>query len=158
MKNYKPTTVLSENDPEMLRKKERKRDGYHFISDKRFEQLTVEIRKRGAIIYRGGEEIEDYLDSRNAGALTVGDVLFFRNQVTISEVLEEVYHFKQNEQRLNDCEEIKRRSILNEIDAKMYLLKVAVKYKIPRKEIEETLYQLNKYKMMLNEMEEEDDV
>ena len=41
------------------------------------------------------------------------------------------------------------RSILNEIDAKEYLIKNAKKFKIPRKEIELTKRQLKSYKMQL---------
>lgn len=47
---------------------------------------------------------------------------------------------------MNDDKEAGLRSILNEIDAKEYLLRVAKRYGIPREEIEATKIQLRQYK------------
>ena len=47
------------------------------------------------------------------------------------------------------------RSVLNEIDAKQYLLDNAEKYKIPRNEIELTKKQLMSYQKQLKEIMEE---
>ncbi|MBR5407643.1 MAG: hypothetical protein IK111_08375 [Lachnospiraceae bacterium] len=139
---------------EALRKKEHKREGYSFISDRRFKQLTANVRKKGAVILRGGEDIEEYLDLRKADALTIEKVMMFRQQVTLSEVLEEIHHFEQNLEGLNEDKDAILRGILNEIDAKEFLIKNAKTFRIPRKETRETMMQLNMYYRMLEEWRE----
>lgn len=150
-KNHQDAIIRADS---LYRKKDRTRTGYKFVSEYRFKQLTAEISKRGAIILRGGDEVEEYLDKRMADALTVNDILFFRQQVTLSEVLEEVFHFEQNLRKANDDKHAVLRVILNEIEAKKYLLSNAAKYKIPRKETTETKEQLQYYEEMLKKWEE----
>lgn len=77
----------------------------------------------------------------------------FRAEPTISEVLEEVYHFKQERKGLNQDQPDSVRNIINEIDAKKYLLSIADKYKIPSEEIAESREHLNYYERLLDEME-----
>ena len=134
---------------ELSRKLSDTRKNFKFISDETFERLTIQARKKGAIILRGTKEIEEHLDKMGAAAANVGDVLMFRKDVCISEVLEETYHFEQNLAKLNNDKGEPLRSILNEIDAKQYLLKNAEKYKIPRKEIDLTQKQLEFYQQEL---------
>ena len=81
----------------------------------------------------------------------MGDVLIFRKNVCISEVLEEVHHFEQNLEKMNDDKGEPLRSILNEIEAKQFLLNNVDKYKIPRKEVELTKNQLKSYQKQLEE-------
>ena len=59
--------------------------------------------------------------------------------------MEETHHVKQNRAGKNDDKDFELRTILNEIDAKEYLLRVAKQYGIPRAEIEETKIQLQEY-------------
>jgi len=106
----------------------------------------------GVMILRGTEEAERHLDFMNAEASNFGtDVVFFRKNVSISAILEETHHVKQNRCGMNDDKEEPLRSWLNEIDAKEYLLRVADKYGIPREEIEATRIQLAQYKRVLEE-------
>ena len=144
--------IIKENPNELLREGNNRRDGFKFISDTTFNDLTIKARKNGALIIRGTKEVEEHLDIAEAAASIVGDVLLFREEVCISEVLEETYHFEQNLKGLNNdkCEPL--RSILNEIDAKEYLLRNASKFKIPRKEIEITKEQLESYKNELQKL------
>ena len=128
------------------------RKGFKFISDKTFDNLTIAAKKKGAIILRGTEEVERHLDSMNAAASNLNDILFFRKDVCISEVLEETHHFEQNLMKMNDDKGEPLRSILNEIDAKQYLLDNTKKYKIPRNEIELTEKQLASYQRQLKEI------
>ena len=86
------------------------------------ESHEICARKKGAIILRGDEAVEKHLDLYNAGASSIGNVLCFRQDVTVSEVVEEVYHFEQNLRNLNDDKSQELRTVLNEIDAKRYLL------------------------------------
>ena len=77
--------------------------------------------------------------------------VFFRRKVSISAILEETHHVKQNRRGMNDDKDFNLRTILNEIDAKEYLLRVTDKYGIPREEIEATRIQLAQYKRDLEE-------
>lgn len=135
---------------EMTRKNNNSREGFRFISDKTFDDLTISAKKKGAVIVRGTDEAEEHLEKLNAAASNVGDVLIFRKDVCISEVLEEVHHFEQNLEKMNDDKGEPLRSILNEIEAKQFLLNNADKYKIPRKEVELTKNQLKSYQKQLD--------
>lgn len=136
---------------ELPRKKIGSREGLKFISDDVFNNLTISAKKNGAVIIRGTKEAEEHLEKMGAAASNIGDVLIFRKDVCISEVLEETHHFEQNLAKMNDDKEEPLRSILNEIDAKEYLLDNADKYKIPRKEVELTRKQLKSYQKQLEE-------
>lgn len=138
---------------EMERKSDDSRQEFKFISDETFDNLTITARKNGAMIIRGTEEAEEHLKLRGAAASNMGDVLIFRKDVCISEVLEETYHFEQNRRKQNDDKGEPLRSILNEIDAKQYLLDNAKKYKIPRNELELTRKQLDSYRKQLEDFE-----
>ena len=136
---------------EMKRSKGRRRTDIKPISKQRFDQLTIEVRKKGAEILRGGEEIETHLDKVGADASIVGDVIMFREDACVSEVLEETYHFMQNKSGLNGDKGEPLRTYLNEIDAKKYLIKNAKKYNISRSETELTKEQLEYYQEKLKE-------
>lgn len=136
----------------MARKTDETRRTGNFISNERFESLVVPIKKQGAIIIKGTKEANEYLDKRKAAAITIGDVILFRDDVLISEVLEESRHFMQNAIHLNDDKGEPLRSILNEIEAKEYLLTQTKKYKIPRAEVETTKKQLESYKKQLQKI------
>ena len=124
---------------------------YTPVSEERYNQLIIPLEKMGVTIHRG-EEAERHLDFLGVEAVTIGthDVLF-RKHVSISAILEETYHIKQNRRGMNDDKDMPLRIALNEIDAKEYLLKVANKYGIPREEIEATKKQLAQYKNSLEE-------
>lgn len=141
--------------PELKRSKGRKRGDIKPISKERFDQLTIEAQKNGATIMRGGEEVESHLDNMGADASILGDVIFFREETCISEVLEETYHFIQNVAGMNDDKGEPLRTYLNEIDAKKHLLENATKYKIPRSETQLTKDQLEHYQEQLKEYLEE---
>lgn len=84
--------------------------------------------------------------------IIASDVLFFRKNVTITDVLEETYHFWQNLNGMNDDVAEPLHTILNEIDAKEYLLRIASDYSIPRRETESTRKHLERYKKQLAEI------
>ena len=127
---------------------------YKPVSEERYNQLIIPLKKMGVTIHRD-EEAERLLNLRGAEGDTIGthDV-FFRKKISISAILEETHHIRQNRRGMNDDKEIGLRSILNEIDAKKYLLRVAKKYGIPREEIEATKIQLQMYKEALKEYKE----
>ena len=96
-----------------------------------------------------------YLKMNDATAVTYDDVIFFRPDATITEVLEEVYHFYQNRAGLNLQYSDEQRRIMNEIDAQEYLISVADKYKIPQMEREETKGLLEMYKKQRENLKKE---
>lgn len=142
---------VSDDIIEMKRKLSDTREGFKFINDKTFDDLTIPARKKGAVIIRGTKEAEEHLDKMGAAASNIGDVLIFRKDVCLSEVLEETYHFEQNLNKMNNDKPEPLRTLLNEIDAKQYLLDNADKYKIPRNELELTRKQMKSYQRQLGE-------
>lgn len=136
---------------ELQRKDGDSRENFKFLTEEAFNNLTIAARKKGAIILRGTKEVEEHLEKIGAAASNIGDVLLFRKNVCISEVLEEMHHFEQNLSKMNNDKEEPLRSILNEIDAKQYLLDNAKRFKIPRNEIELTEKQLRSYQKQLEE-------
>ena len=123
------------------------------VSQKRFDELTIEAKKNGAKIIKCeyNDEIFKHLEKSNATASCIGDTLLFRPDATISEVLEETHHFMQNINGLNDDKSALLRTILNEIEAKEFIINNAKKYNVPRAEIEETIKHLESYKKQLKE-------
>lgn len=107
---------------EEFRKSTDQRDNLHFISDKQFDNLIIEARKNGTNILRGSDEIERHFDDVGASAAIVGDTLLFRKNVCVSDVLEETHHYMQNLHNMNSDKPEPLRTILNEIDAKKYLI------------------------------------
>lgn len=138
----------------MYRKKSDSDENLHFITDNTYDNLLIQTRKKGANIIRGGEEIERYLAKKEARGVTIADTILFSENVTISDVLEEAFHFEQNINHVNDDKGEPLRTILNEIEAKEYLLKVKDKYKIPRNEVSTTKKQLESYRKELELYEE----
>ena len=94
------------------------------------------------------------MNKQNASAVTYGNIIFFKKDATVSDVLEEVHHFYQNKTGLNIKYRAKQRIILNEIDAKEYVLSMSDKYNIPKEEIELTKNQLKNYINEMNKMKE----
>lgn len=139
------------NSTEMYSKTDDARKDFKFISDERFDALTVEARKKGAVIIRGTPAVERHLEDRGASAATVGDVLMFKKDVCVSEVIEEMHHLNQNLTGLNDDKGEPLRTILNEIDAKEHVIRVAQKYQVPRNELEHIKKQLDGYKQQLED-------
>jgi len=128
---------------------------YKPVSEERYQQLIIPLKDMGVSIMRGGEEVERHLEQRNAQASNLGtEAVLFRQDISISAILEETYHVIQNRQGMNDDKDAELREILNEIDAKEYLLRVATQYQIPREEIEETKTQLKQYKENLKKLYE----
>ena len=128
-------------------------EGTKIISQATYNKLTNPIERVGGLVLRGTPDVEEHLQKQGATALQVGDVIMFRSDATISDVLEETHHFWQNRRGMNDDKPIDIRTALNEIDAKEHLINVAEKYKIPVEETELTKQQLEYYKNLLKELE-----
>ena len=139
---------------EMFKKTADPRDGFKFISDTQFNDMTAEARKLGAVIDRGSPKIVEHLKSKGATASNLGKYLMFMEDVCVSEVLEETHHFMQNIEGMNDDKKEPLSTYLNEIDAKKYILNYRGKYKVPRNELEAVRKELAKYEQLLAEYEE----
>lgn len=121
------------------------------ISQRRFDELTIQARKNGAniIMCDYGDDLYHHLEKNGATASCIGNTIIFRADATISEVLEETRHFMQNIECLNNDKPIGIRQILNEIEAGEFILNNAAKYGVPRAELEEIEQNVKMYKEKL---------
>ena len=129
----------------------KKVDGVEIIDDATYNKLIRKVKKNGGIVIRGTEEVEEHLKKQGAAASCINDVLLFRKNTTISDVLEETYHFEQNVKKMNSGKSLEERFLLNEIDAQKYLISVAEKYHIPENELQVTRENLSMYEKLLEE-------
>lgn len=125
--------------------------GRKIVPQSMYNRLTKKAIKQGAVIVRGGADVRKHLDERGATASTIGNLILFRDDVTKTETLEEIYHFRQNLFGVNADKDILEQYLLNEIDAQKYLISVADTYKIPYNEREETKQSLKRYERELEE-------
>lgn len=124
------------------------------ISDKRFNELIIPLKKKGVVVFRGDKATEEHLKNNNASASVIADAMFFRDDVCISEVIEEIRHFEQNLMHMNDDKSEPMRTLLNEIEAREYIIENAKKYGVPRAEISHVNDELQRLKKILKEKEE----
>lgn len=123
--------------------------GVSVIQKPLYDKLVKSIIKAGVIVLRGSPEVERLLQAQNATAAALGDVIMFRRDAATSDVLEETHHFRQTHARMNAAKPESLRSVLNETDAKEYLIPAADKYKIPPEETRLTKQQLDGYRDIL---------
>lgn len=129
-----------------------RKDGIEPISKQRLDELTIPLKNLGISVLYGDEWVEQHLAQNNAEASTLGtDIVLFSKKVSLSGVLEERYHVMQNLRGINDNKEARLRELLNEIDAKKYLLRVEKQYQILRLETELTKKQLEQYRKAIQE-------
>lgn len=126
-------------------------DGIEIIDEVTYNKLIRNAKRNGGVIIRGTSEVEEHLAKNGSTASCIGDVLLFSKNATISDVLEETYHFNQNLKKMNHNKPAKERLLLNEIDAQNYLLSVSNKYHIPESELEVTKKNLADYEKALEE-------
>lgn len=81
---------------------------YKPVSEERYQELIIPLKKMGVTIHRDAEA-ERHLDFLGVEADTIGthDVLFRKN-VSISAILEETHHIKQNRRGMNDDKATKK--------------------------------------------------
>lgn len=131
--------------------------GQEIIDKPTYNKLTRDFLRRGGIIIRG-EEAERHLKQQNAYAayITGGNAAYIRDEATISDVLEEMFHADQDWSGRFGHELTAEVLIRREIEAQEYLLSMIERYKIPSKETEVTKKNLEQYIMALNEVLERD--
>ena len=132
-------------------KREERRARMKPVNEALYSSQKNYVERHGGLVLRGGEDVERWLDLRHADALIYGDTIMLHENANTSEVLEEVYHFQQ-EQRGDYAEyEDGIRNLLRERDAQRYLLSVAERYNIPKDETRQTERALEEYLRQLKE-------
>ncbi len=138
------------HNTEMTRRKTAD-DGHEIIDKPTYQKLTKSFLNSGGIIIRG-EIAMKHLEKvgANASYMAGGNIAFISDDATISDVLEEMYHAKQDRTNMfGALSESADVLLKREIDAQKYLLKVAKKYKIPVEETKKTLKNLKIYEELL---------
>ena len=127
--------------------------GQEIIDKPTYNKLTNGFIKQGGVIIRG-DDARRHLEMQGAYAsyMSGANVAFIRDDATVSDVLEEMYHAEQDKKKMfleyPDNEILIRR----EIDAQKYLLAVSKKYKIPVDEVETTQHNLEEYEARLEKI------
>ncbi len=124
--------------------------GQEIIDKPTYAKLTRRFIKSGGVIIRG-EEAQKHLEKVGAYAayFSGGNVAFIRDDATVSDVLEEMFHAWQDQNHEVGFAITPEVILRREICAQKYLLKVAEKYKIPLEEIEVTRANLAEYEAQL---------
>lgn len=126
--------------------------GQQIIDKATYSKLVKEFLNDGGIIIRG-EEADRFLEKQGAYAsyLVGSKIVFIRDGATVSDVLEEMYHAKQD--RRGDYNNLifDEMVLRREIDAQKYSLKMSEKYKIPIEEAQVTTQNLKTYQLKLQE-------
>lgn len=130
---------------ELTRKQDKPRRNVQVVNDALYNSQKNYVERHGGKVIRGDKEWEDHLDKMGAGASAVGDTIILRNDATTSEVLEEVFHFRQSQR--GDYSEFDAETMRNlrKRDAQMYLLDSEKQYNIPKEETEQTRKALDYY-------------
>lgn len=126
-------------------------DGQQVITKALLSKIRKRVERRGGQIITANDEQMEYLRKKGASAATFGDVAIITPQATTSDVLEEARHIVQNIEGMNQDKPADLIQILNEIDAKEYLLRNARQYNIPQEETDLTAKQLEGYRRKLEE-------
>ena len=124
--------------------------GQEIIDKPTYVKLTREFLRHGGVIIRG-EDAERHLRMQGAYAsyMPGGNFAFIRDDATVSDVLEEMYHAMQERKNMFSTYPSEEILVRREIDAQKYLIAVAKKYKIPAEETEVTRKNLANYEAML---------
>jgi hypothetical protein len=121
--------------------------GQEIIDKPTYNKLTKNFVKNGGVIIRG-EEARRHLNKQGAYASYVvgANAAFIRDDATVSDVAEEMFHAKQDRKKIYSEYSMNEMLTRREIDAQNYLLSVTEKYKIPISEAETTKKNLAYYK------------
>lgn len=137
---------------ELLRKQDKSRRDVKVVNDALYNSQKNYVERHGGKVIRGDKSLEDHLDDMGADASTLGDNIILRSDATTSEVLEEVFHFKQHKRGDYSQYDAEAMRCLRERDAQLYLLDSAKRYNIPEKETAQTRKALAYYIDQLRRM------
>ena len=124
--------------------------GQEIIDKPTYNKLTNGFIKQGGVIIRG-DDARRHLEMQGAYAsyMAGANVVFIRDDATVSDVLEEMYHAEQDRQGKFSGFAFDEMMLRREIDAQEHLLSIADKYKIPVEETETTKANLKMYEKRL---------
>ncbi|MBQ3007039.1 MAG: hypothetical protein IJD78_05695 [Clostridia bacterium] len=123
--------------------------GKKIIDKATYNKLTKKFVSRGGLIIRGEEAAKHLGKGHSASYLPSLNAAFIRDDATVSDVLEEMYHAEQDRNNMYGSVLDDETIIKREIDAQKYLISVAERYKIPLEETEETKRNLADYENQL---------
>lgn len=131
--------------------RKRAADGHQIITKAEYNKITAPFLARGGTIIRGAEAAR-HLERMGATASYVvgGQTAFIRDDATISDVLEEMYHAKQEQDRMFASYPNSQIFLRREIDAQKQLIYLAERYNIPLAEMEVTKSNLAYYEAELS--------
>lgn len=141
----------------LTRKQDKPRRNVKVVNDALYNSQKNYVERHGGKAIRGDKEWEDHLDRMGADASTLGDSIILRSDATTSEVLEEVFHFKQHQRGDYSQYGAEVMRCLRERDAQMYLLDSAKRYNIPENETAQTRKALAYYLEQLRGMGVDED-
>ena len=131
------------------------RDSIKPVNEKLYSSQKNYAERHGCTVIRGGEYVEKRLGKGEDAVYSIGGrYILLQDPPTTSEVLEEVFHFKQDMR--GDYADIggEEMVVRREIDAQNYLLSVSERYNIPSSEVEQTKKNLKDYEDRLRAIEE----
>ena len=118
---------------------------------KQLNKIVKGFKRQGGVILRGAE-IDQYLDEKNAEAITYdAETILLRNNPGRASVFEELIHATQYKTGENDGSYISR--LKCEISAQEKLLKYSAAYQLTEQEIQQTKAALEAYKKELKRIE-----
>lgn len=139
---------------ELTRKQDKPRRNVRVVNDALYNSQKNYVERHGGVVKRDAEA-EEHLDKLGAGASSLDDAVLLRPDASTSEVLEEVFHFKQNLRGDYSDAPVDEMVARREIDAQKFLLSVAKRYNIPISETELTKRNLARYESDLREILEQ---
>ena len=127
-------------------------DGHEIIDKPTYNKLTKDFIKSGGKILQD-EEAQEHLRLVGASATYISGAktILFKPDPTISDVLEEIYHYNQDKKNVFSNCNATEMFLRREIEAQEYLLSQAKKYKIPLEQLQVTKINLEMYKKLLAE-------
>lgn len=137
---------------ELLRKSTNPRRDVKPCNKALFHSQINYVERHGGQIEIADERWLSYMDKRGAAAINYGDSIVLRPDASTSEVLEEVFHFKQHKRGDYAALPANEARLRREIDAQKYLFSISKQYKISSKEIELTRKNLKDYEEELRNM------
>ena len=139
---------------ELTRKQDKPRRNVRVVNDALYNSQKNYVERHGGVVKRDAEA-EEHLDKLGAGASSLDDAVLLRPDASTSEVLEEVFHFKQNLRGDYSDAPVDEMVARRETDAQKFLLSVAERSNIPILETELTKRNLARYESDLREILEQ---
>lgn len=139
------------SDPEFVSEQLRRRprqiskEGKQIVDKNTYKRLTRDFLRHGGIIIRG-DDAANHLGKRASASYLPGfNVAFIKDDATVSDVAEEMFHALQDRQDRFGSVLTKKVFLRREIEAQEYLINSARRLKIPAEETEVTMINLNGY-------------